>query len=456
MRILTLSEQEFKQLIRLAIPLTLALLVEIGIDLIDTVMAGWLSPTTLAAKALAGSTYITIIVIGASLFNSIGITISHQYGAKDYAAISITFQQGTYLTLAFTLPAMIIVGLLPTFFLLIKQDPQVVKLAADYLHTLMWGFPAIMFFLLLRELVAASDKARIITYITLVALPLNAILNYILMYGKLGLPALHIAGIGIASAIVSWLIFLALLTYVLCQPTLKRHLLQRWQSLHWPTLKALWKIGYPMSLMSTFEIGLFSLTSIIMGYIGIVALAAHQIVIQIVAVGFMAYLGISQALAIKVAHAMGSANPRLAWRFGLSAIILSMGFASINALIFWLFPSELTSLFSNTPNVENAQLLQYTTTFFLIATIFQFFDALQVNCIGALRGMLDTFVPMLLGLGSYWLVGLGSCYLFSFQWGLGGAGLWWGLCLGIAVSGIILFWRFHQQIQFNIIKTAVP
>jgi MATE family multidrug resistance protein len=276
--------------------------------------------------------------------------------------------------------------------------------------------------------------------ISIVGACVNAVVDYLLIYGKLGLPKLGVTGAGYATSLVQWVMLGAALLYVLRDPDLRsyrffRHLLP----LDFPLLKRLVKLGVPIGLGSSMENGVFAFTSLLMGRISTVALASHQVAINVAAFTFMVPLGISTAATTRVGQAMGRGEPRAAALAGWTAIGLGVAFMSCTALAFISFPGAIISIYSDDP-----QVLVYAAGLLTIAGAFQIVDGMQVVAIGALRGLKDTARPLLVNLFAYWVIGLPIGYTLAFVFGHGGHGLWWGLSAGLAVAALLHSLRFRR------------
>jgi MATE family multidrug resistance protein len=270
----------------------------------------------------------------------------------------------------------------------------------------------------------------------------NILGNYVLMFGKFGFPALGLAGIGWASTISLWAMFAALLLYVISQPRYRPYRL--WGSfwLEPVLLNELLKIGLPIGVLAAVETGMFTLTTFLMGQLGTVPLAAHQIALQTAAVTFMVPLGISLATTVRVGQRLGQQDFLGARVAGMVGIALSALFMSVTGSLIWLFPAQIVGLYLDLKQPANAELVQFTQQLLAVAALFQILDGVQVSATGALRGLRDTRLPLLIGIAAYWGLGLTSGYWLGIVQGWGGIGLWWGLALGLLMAAIVLTLRF--------------
>lgn len=448
--------QEIKQSITMSLPLIVALLAQMGMDIVDTVMMGRLGPEALAAGLLSSSTYIFFIMAILGLFNATAISIARCYGAHHTAGVRRVMQQSFFLVLLFVPLCIVYFKLIPSMLLWMGQDSQLVSLAKRYLDALIWGVPAWITFISLREFTAAIGYPRLVMIVSLIGIPVNATLNYAFIYGIWGVPKLGIAGIGYATAIVEWLMVFALISYLFAKPALRRYLLWRdWPRFHKKQMRHIFHLGWPISAMMLFEVGLFALSGLLMGYFGTIAAAAHQIAIKVVSVAFMFPLGVAQATALLVGRATGARNVQAARRSAYIGLGIGLVLGIVSALLFLLFPQEIIYLFLDVKKPGNQDVMQLAVQFLFVAAVFQVLDCMQTIATGALRGYHDTFVPMALGMLSFWAVGLGSGYVLAFHvMENGGLGLWWGLALGIGVSGFLLYLRLEGKIR-NESKSAL-
>ncbi|MCW5588529.1 MAG: MATE family efflux transporter [Legionellales bacterium] len=441
---LSCFKRELKAIFLLASPLVMALLAQMGMDFVDTVMMGRLGPDALAAGAL-GVAILGFLFVGCMGFgNATGTLMARSDSAGRKKVTIYLLHQALWIAFILSLPCFILLWFVPDILIACDYNPQLVEKTRVFLHALQWELLPGLWFLCLREFVSVANRPRVIMIISIISIPLNALGNYILMYGKLGLPALGIAGIGLSTTIVSILAFLGALFYIASNSHFRRYPIFRrfsWPKLHY--MREIIRIGWPISVMLLFEVGLFALASLMIGRFGTIQLAAHQIALQCSSIAFMFPLGIAQATAIRVGRAMATNNPLLARQAGYAGLCLGLICASTTLLFFVATPYYLARIYLPPDTHVHRAVLTVTTTFLLIAGLFQLFDAMQVIMNGCLRGLKDTFIPMLLGLISYWAIGISFAYLCGFIWNLQGEGIWCGLAVGIFVSAILLWLRFH-------------
>lgn len=439
---------EVKQTLHLALPLIVVLLAQMGTSLIDTFMMGRLGPTALAAGVLAGSVFIFIFVLCSGLLSAIGIFVAQFYGEQDFHKITCTLHQGLYLALILSLPYVLILFFTPAFLLLIKQDQQIVFIAKDYLYALMFKVPALLFFLVFRGFSNALSHQRLVMIITIIALPFNAVLDYVFMYGEFGFPRLGIAGIGYANTFMQWIVLLVLILYINKIKLLKTCSgFSRLNKIDLIKIKEIVSVGLPIGIATAFEMAMFSASTLMMGYFGFQALAAHQIALQCVNFAFVFHLGISQACTLRISKFLGEKNFDKVKYTAYVSIVIGLTVAIFVALAFFFLPNLIISAFIDTHLAQNRSVVVWATSYLAIAVVFELLDSVQATTSGALRGLKDTFIPMLIGVVTYCLVGVIAIGYFAFWMKMGGVGIWWGLGLGVGVSGFCLSFRFFHMIK---------
>jgi len=345
---------------------------------------------------------------------------------------------------------MLILWYAPHLLTLIGQNSKIVDNAALLLHGLTWELPGYLLFLIFREFVSAFSLTRIVMLTTLGSLPITFLANYVLIYGKYGFPHLGIAGIGYAGAFVLWFMFFCILLFCVKNPLLKVYISFKSFRFSQHKIIDLLSIGIPSGILTVFESGMFLIATIMMSNFGVEALAAFQITLQCVNIVYAIPFALSMATALQIGHAAGAKKLFHAKSIVFLNLSLVLVASSAVAIIFTFFPNLWIRLFL-TPDMANyEQICQIAISFILIAALFQCFDALQSLANGALRGLKDTLVPMILSLGGYWLIGIGSAYFFAFHTHLKAKGIWYGLTLGMFSVALLLLLRFFKRLKNEI------
>ncbi len=435
---------EAQACLKLAIPLAAAQLSEIATSFTDTVMMGELGSKTLAAGALGSTTYIALLWTSSGMVSAVGILTAIAFGAGQLQHVRDIACQGLWLAVPLSIPIMLLLWNIAPILRQLGQQESIVLLTQSYLRAIVWGFPALIGFSVLKNLVSALNRPQLIIVIMVTGVIVNAVANYILMFGKLGLPALGLAGIGWASTLTLWGQFIALMSLIGIDKELRTYqLFGNWCHFNALTFSEIIKVGLPIAIVFAIEISQNTFVAYLMGYLGAVTLAAHQIAIQTVGIVFMVPLGISYATTIRVGQKLGENDPKGVRQAGFVGIALGAIFVSIVALIFCVFPDFIVAIYLDSQNPDNAEVVRLAITLLGLSVAYQIFDGTQVIAGGALRGLKDTRVPLVIGLFAYWLIGLGSGYLMGIYLHWGSVGLWLGLVLGVLSAAVSLTWRFY-------------
>ncbi|MCF6327776.1 MAG: MATE family efflux transporter [Devosiaceae bacterium] len=443
---------EFRATLTLAWPLVVAQLAGIALSATDVIMMGWLGANNLAAGSLANSIFFTLFLGGVGLVTATAPLFAQAIGARQNRSIRKIIRQGFWLAAAFSILATPLVLQLGPVFRLLGQDPQVISLAETYLSSAVWmlfpGFGIVIF----RSLLAARGDSKVILWVTVGGIFINALANYGLMFGNFGLPRLEMLGAGITTSLVNLIMFGILLAFVVFNSRYRRYyILVRPFKPDWPRFRQLLFIGAPISLTIMSEVGLFGAASILMGLLGTDELAAHAIALQLAAIAFMVPLGISQATTVRVGIAYGAKSPLGVGIAGWTSMGLGTVFMVLPLAIFLLFPAFLVTLFLDPTNPNNLEVLALAASFLAVAAAFQLVDGAQILMVAALRGLSDTKIPMFLALFGYWIVGMGTAYLFGFLLEWRGIGIWIGLASGLAFVAIVLTVRFAMREKLSLL-----
>jgi len=434
---------EIPRLLVLAGPMVVAQLLQMSMGFVDTIMVGRLGPAPLAAVALGGAIYFPLFLICAGILSAVSPLVSQSHGAGNLDPIGRTVRQAFWLGTMLSVPAMFIMWHAEKLLLQFGIEPAVAHETQQYMQMISLAFLPGLWYTALRHFVEALGRPKAVMVITLLGATANVCGNYVFMYGKLGLPAMGVAGTGLATAVVSWILFLALVGFVQRHMTLRTYgVFSRLGRPDTPTFRRLFQLGWPIGIMFGFETGLFATAAFMIGRIGTVEVAAHQIALQCAAFTFMVPLGIAFATTVRVGFEVGAGNPFGARIAGLTGVGVSALFMCATAVLFFTFPRQIISLYVDLSNPANGPVLHVAVLLLGLAAVFQVFDGLQVSAAGALRGIGDTRVPMIVAVFSYWGVGLTSAYVLAFRLDLGPEGVWWGLVVGLAAAGIMLLTRF--------------
>lgn len=442
------SLTDYRRLARLAIPVTLVQLGLMLMGVVDTMVVGRLSAAALAGTAV-GSVYVFALgSFGMGLLMGLEPLLAQAVGARDQPAIARALQRGLVLVVGLgALSALMFVPVGPVLRGL-GQSPALVAVVEPYVHVQipsMWPF---YLFVLMRVTLQTLGSLRPILVAIALANLLNLGLDWALVFGRLGLPPLGVYGAGLATTVARW--FMALALGILAWPTLRQYLVWRRDSITFgPMLRVLW-LGLPIAAQYLLEFGVFAAISLLMGRMGELQVAAHQIAINLASLTFMVPLGVSSAGAILVGHAIGAAEPLAARRAGVATMVTGVAFMSLSACAFLALPEWLARIYT-----PDAHVVAFAATLIPIAGVFQVFDGLQVVSIGVLRGTGDTRTPLVLNLVGYWALALPFSLWLAFPKGLGATGLWWGLVAGLAVVGAALAVRVRVRLWGRLERARV-
>ncbi|MDX1419927.1 MAG: MATE family efflux transporter [Rubricoccaceae bacterium] len=446
----SLARREVRATLVLAVPLVLTQLSQMAMSFVDVIMIGRLGTTALAAGVLGSSLFVTLSLMSMGVVLAVNPSVAQSYGAGDALEVGRWARQGLWLGLFLGLPLVALFGQGEAILRAVGQEPEVAALAGDYLRAIRWGVVPNLWFTALRGLCEGVGQPRPVLVVTVVAIAVNAAANWVLMYGKLGFPALGLEGTGWSSAIVMAVMFVLLGGYVRRAPALGRYRvfvgLRRPDG---PHLRALFRLGWPIGVNFGLEAGLFLAATFLVGLFGTVALAAHQVAINAASVTFMVPLGIGMAGTVRVGQAVGRGDGPGAARAGWAAIGLGGAFMLLAALLFWLRPEWVVWLYTGQGGGEGVapEVVSLAALLLGVAAVFQLFDGVQATAAGALRGLKDTRVPMLIGGFSYWVVGMSAAVGLGFGLDLGAPGVWGGLTLGLATAAALLTLRFRRRVR---------
>lgn len=444
-----------RPLLVLALPLLGAHLAQTGMGVVDTLMAGRLSAVDLAAVAVGTSVFAPIMLL---IFGTLlGTTplVAQAAGARQTMHLAGTVHQATWVSLTMILVGGLVMMNSYLVFDFMGVTPEVATLASAYLRALVWGLPALAFFQVLRCLCEGLNHARPVLWISLFGLLLNIPANYLLIYGKLGLPQLGAVGCGYATALSFWSMAILLSFYVHLRPRYRAlAIFSHWQLPQWDQVKHIYWVGLPIGLSIFVEASLFTTIALFIGGLGEVVVAGHQVAFNFTTLLFMVPLSLGMALTVKVGHALGSGRADEAQEAAWFGVQLSAMIALLSATFMWFSAPWVVQLYS-----ENADVQRLAASLIQLAVFYQISDALQVNAAGALRGYKDTRIIMLITFIAYWLIGLGGGWWLALgdnPWGGQGVqGFWYGLIIGLSFAALLLLIRLKTTSQHYLNQTAL-
>lgn len=430
---------EVRATLALATPLAAANVAQMVMGLTNTIMVGHLGGNALGAAGLGGGLYFTLVIICRSVLAAVAPLAAHAIGAGNQRDAGLIAGAGLALGALVALPVIAVLSVLDRFLVTIGYDPALAAEVGRYLEAIRWGAPAFLAFEVLRALFAATSRARIVMLALFLGIPANAALNWALIFGHLGAPALGITGAGCATAIVQWTMSLGLGLYLLFLPSQTPLRVSRAVG---SKMLSILRLGLPIGGLVALEVTLFATAGIVVGLLGSDALGAHQLVLNFASLTFMVPLGLGQAATVRIGYEIGAGSPERARRAGLVALAIGALVMGVTGVFIWTAPRLITGLYIDAADPANAGLVAIALQLLRIAALFQILDGTQVVAAGALRGYRDTVWPMAIAAFGYWGVGFAGGWVLAFPFGRGAEGLWWGLALGLAVVASLLTARF--------------
>ena len=448
---------ELRATVTLALPLIGTQLAQIATMTTDVVLLGRLGADALAAGALGANVVYVLSTFTLGVLMAVSPLVAQAVGRKLHFVRDArrSVRQGLWAAVAVGVPCMIVIWHTEAILLALGQDPVNAAGASGYARAMLWGFLPAAGFMLLRFFVAALERPRPALVVMVLAVLLNGVLAWGLIFGRFGLPGLGVVGAGLATSIANTFSFAALLGFILVDRRLRRfHVLGRLWRPDWRRFIEVFRVGLPIGLILLLEVGLFSAAVQLMGLIGTAEIAAHQIAIQCASVAFMVALGLGQAATVRIGLFAGARDPMGIKRAGWVALGLGIAFMSSTAVLMWTAPYALTGLFLDLERPENARVVSLAVAFLGLAALFQVFDGVQAIALGALRGLKDTRVPAMLAAFGYWVVGFPAGIVLAFNAGLGGVGVWWGLTIGLVVVSALALARFIRRERLGLVPRA--
>jgi MATE family multidrug resistance protein len=430
---------QLKRTFLLALPISSGHVSQMALSLADTLMIGKVGVVSLAGAAFANTLHHFMLITGFGLMSSVSILVAHAYGANRFKEAGEVLRRGLVMGVVGGFILFFAQWALFPFLSHLGQPPEVLEESWSYLWLLSASMPFVFAGSAFKNFAEALNRPWPAFWCGLFAVILNVFLNWVLIYGNLGAPELGLTGAGVATFLsrLANLLFL----YIWLRLDARFHPMwpvEWFKSVPLQGLYTLFKLGFPVGLQLLMEIGAFGSVTLLMGWIGVVEMAAHQIAITCAATTFMIPLGVSMAVAIRVGHSVGSGYSSESRLIGFSAVGAGIILSILSAALFIVFDKQLASLFTEDPNTRLV-----AASLIRIAGLFQIFDGIQVIAMGALRGCKDVRVPTVIVFCAYWLLAIPIGALLGFNAHLGAPGLWYGLMIGLGIAAAGLLWRFN-------------
>ncbi len=433
----------YKRNLHLAVPVVLSQVGQVTVSLADTIMVGHVGTTELAASSFTNSVFLIGMLFGLGITLGITPLIGNAFGNNNLKEVIIFLKNGliTHFLAALLLSALMFVVY---FFLpLMGQTEEVVELSKPYYLLLCASYLPLIMFFAVRQFFEGIGNTKMAMIITLTANVINIAVNYLFIYGKFGFPEMGLNGAGLGTLVSRICMPLLFVFFILKNSRFKRYfIIAAKQKISKNRIISILKIGIPIGFQIIVEMIAFSVGAIMMGWIGEIPLAAHQVAIGLASITYMISLGISQANTIRVSHQMGNRDLKSLKMAAYASTHLVLVFMSVMGVVFIFSRKLLPYLFTTDTDV-----IQIAAGLLIVAAVFQIFDGLQVVMLSSLRGIADVHFPMFISFFSYLFLGVPTSYIFAFLLGFGPMGIWYGYLLGLGIAGILFYFRFRHNLK---------
>jgi multidrug resistance protein, MATE family len=447
---------ELRSTLSLAWPLILANLTQQLIQATDILLMGRLGATQLAAATLALNLTFTFNIFLLGLITASSPMMATALGERFNAVRDVrrTFRSGLWLIAIAMPPYWLLLWHVGDIMRAFGQSEELASQGQTFLRAYMWCTLPWLLFQLLRNFVAALERPRVVLWLSIAGIALNALLSCSLIFGHFGLPSLGLVGCGVGSKLTWFLICGALIALISIERRFRRfHLFGNWWRFDGQRTAAMVRLGWPIGVTMALEMGVFALAAYFMGWIGAPAVAAHAVALQVAALTFMVPLGLGQAATVRVGLALGRGDEAGITRAGWTAWVIGVGFMGAMAIGMWVAPRQLVTLFlDDVP--ANALVIALAVSFLKVAAAFQLVDGAQVIGAGMLRGLHDTRWPLMFALVGYWGVGLGIGAWLAFAADWKGVGIWVGLATGLAAVAALMAFRWALRSRLGLTSPA--
>ena len=427
----------------LGLPLIGGHVAQFAIHLTDTVMLGWYSVEALAAVVLGSSYFFVLFILESGFAIAVMPLVAEAAAEGDETALRRATRMGMWLSVIAAILALPLMWFSGPILRGLGQDATLAGDAQAYLRIAGVGLIPALLVMVLKSYLAALERTRVVFWVTVAAVGVNALINYALIFGHWGAPELGLRGAAIASLGVQSVSVLGIGLYA-ARALPEHDLFARLWRPDWEAFAHVFRLGVPIGLTNLAEVGLFAASSVMMGWLGTVALAAHGIALQLASVTFMVHLGLSNAATVRAGNALGRRDAEHLARGAWIVISLSMMVAVSTVVVFLLYPEPLLGLFLAPEDPDRVIIITTGVALLTMAALFQVVDGAQVMALGLLRGVKDTRAPMIIAAVSYWGIGAPCAYVFGFWLGWNGPGVWFGLVMGLSVAAVLLMLRFWR------------
>jgi len=441
---------ESKKIIKLSLPIFIAQFAQTAMGFVDTVMAGGVSSTDMAAVAVASSIWLPCILFGVGVLMALIPLIAQAHGGNDLLKIPKTGQQGLYLALLLSIPIALILFNAGSLMTLMDIEDLLAEITKDYLYAMIFAIPAFLLFQALRNYIEGLSLTKPAMVIGFLGLLINIPLNWMFVYGKLGAPALGGAGCGVATAIVYWFMFAVLAGYVFYTRKLKYFpLFKTFTKPDFPYILSITKLGVPVAIAIFFEVTIFAAIAVLVAPLGSNVVASHQIALNFSSMIFMLPMSLANGVSIRVGYNLGQKRNDGAKQASYAGIAIGLGLSVFTAVATILFREQIAQLYT-----DNQEVIDLAIVLIVLSAVYQCADAIQVVAGGALRGYKEMTAIFIRTFISYWLVGLPLGYILGMTdfivEPLGAKGFWIGITVGLTTAAVLLGHKLRsiQKTQF--------
>lgn len=428
-------------ILKLGAPLVAGQIAQFGLHMTDTLMLGWYGVDTLAAGVLATSFFFILFIGGLGFAHAVVPLVAAAHEKDDIRGLRRATRMGIWLSVIYAGLAFLPLYFSEPILVGLGQDPALSAMAQSYLRIAGWGMVFGLVGMVVRNYLSALERTTVVLWVTLAALPLNALINYALIFGKWGAPELGIEGAAWASIFAGGFMMAGLIAYAVVAEKDHQIFANLWRP-DWGAMLTVFRLGLPIALTMLAEVGLFTASSVMVGWIGTMPLAAHGIVLQVAGATFMIHLGLANVATIRGARALGAGDAEHLRRGAKTVSMISALIAVTTMMVFVIAPEPLIGAFLSPENPQRGDIIAAGSVLLIIMGFTQISDALQAINVGLLRGVQDTAVPMGIAVVSYWAIGAPLAFVLSRYADMGAAGVWIGMCIGLSAAAILLSYRF--------------
>ncbi|HHX90549.1 MAG TPA: MATE family efflux transporter [Paracoccus sp.] len=432
----------------LGLPLIGSHMAQFGLHVTNTIMLGWYGVADLAGGALGATVFFAFFTLGSGYANAVMPMVATAAASEDDPEVRRATRMGMWLSLLYALAVLPVFLFARPLLLASGQAPEVAALGGAYLAIAGFGLGPALLVMVLKAYLAALGRTQVVLWVTVAAVFVNIVLNWVFIFGNLGVPSLGARGAAISSVTVQVFTLVVILAYAARLPELRRYaLLARFWRPDWVAMRRVNALGMPIGLAMMAESGLFAASALMMGWLGTQALAAHSIALEVTAMFFMIHMGLSNAATVLVGRARGRRDPEGLRAVARAALILSMLVALVTMSVYLGAGELIVGAFLSPDDPQRALIVPLGATLLMVAALFQLADGGQAMAMGLLRGIQDTKMPLFIAAVSYWLIGIPLSYALAFLAGFEGVGLWFGMVAGLSVAALALLVRFWRAVR---------